>query len=61
MGARGRWSHAHYLTTIGAGLGPWFYVLAGGLAFGESTLLLGMFLPGETMLLVAGSSLRSQS
>jgi membrane protein DedA with SNARE-associated domain len=43
-----------YLSNIGASLGPWFYVLAGALAFGESALLLGMFLPGETMLLVAG-------
>ena len=36
------------------GLGPWLYILFGGLAFAEAAFLLGMVLPGETALLVAG-------
>lgn len=43
-----------YLTQLGAQLGVWLYVLAAALAFAESALLLGMVLPGETALLVAG-------
>jgi membrane-associated protein len=43
-----------FLTQLGAHLGPWLYVLAAGLAFGESALLIGMVLPGETALLIAG-------
>lgn len=43
-----------YLTSLGAHLGVWLYVLTAGLAFGESALLIGMLLPGETALLIAG-------
>lgn len=43
-----------FLTQLGAHLGLWLYVLAAGLAFGESALLIGMVLPGETALLIAG-------
>ena len=43
-----------YLLHLGSVLGPWLYVAAGVLVFGESALLLGMVLPGETALLVAG-------
>lgn len=43
-----------YLTHLGAQLGLWLYVLAAALAFGEAALLIGMVLPGETALLVAG-------
>lgn len=42
------------LTTLGASVGVWLYVLAAGLAFGESALLVGVVLPGETALLLAG-------
>lgn len=43
-----------FLTNLGAHLGVWLYVLTAGLAFGESALLIGMVLPGETALLIAG-------
>ena len=42
------------LTALGASVGVWLYVLAAGLAFGESALLVGVFLPGESALLLAG-------
>ena len=32
----------------------WLYVIAGGLCFAEAAILVGMVLPGETALLVAG-------
>lgn len=44
----------HVLNSIGDAAGPWLYVIAGGLAFAEAALLVGMVLPGETALLVAG-------
>jgi membrane-associated protein len=44
----------HVLRSIGDAVGMWLYVLAGGLAFAEAALLIGMVLPGETALLVAG-------
>lgn len=44
----------HVLNSIGNTAGPWLYVIAGGLAFAEAALLVGMVLPGETALLVAG-------
>jgi membrane-associated protein len=44
----------HILTSIGDAVGSWLYVIAGGLAFAEAALLVGMVLPGETALLVAG-------
>jgi membrane protein DedA with SNARE-associated domain len=43
-----------FLERLGEHVGGWLYVIAGGLAFGEAALLLGMVLPGETALLVAG-------
>jgi membrane protein DedA with SNARE-associated domain len=43
-----------FLQRVGEHVGPWLYVITGGLAFGEAAILLGMVLPGETALLVAG-------
>lgn len=42
------------LTSIGDTVGAWLYVIAGGLCFAEAAILVGMVLPGETALLVAG-------
>ena len=42
------------LTRVGDTVGAWLYVIAGGLAFAEAAILVGMVLPGETALLVAG-------
>jgi membrane protein DedA with SNARE-associated domain len=42
------------ITRIGNAVGDWLYVIAGGLAFAEAAILIGMVLPGETALLVAG-------
>lgn len=42
------------LRSIGGSVGAWLYVIAGGLAFGEAAILVGLVLPGETALLVAG-------
>jgi membrane-associated protein len=42
------------LKSIGGHVGAWLYVIAAALAFGEAALFLGMVLPGETALLVAG-------
>ncbi len=42
------------LTSIGDSVGVWLYVIAGALAFAEAAILVGMVLPGETALLVAG-------
>jgi membrane-associated protein len=39
---------------IGDAVGAWLYVIAGALCFGEAAILIGMVLPGETALLVAG-------
>ena len=44
----------HILRTIGDSVGLWLYLIAGGLAFAEAAILVGMVLPGETALLVAG-------
>jgi membrane protein DedA with SNARE-associated domain len=44
----------HVLRSIGDTVGLWLYVIAGGLAFAEAAILVGMVLPGETALLVAG-------
>src|ERR1700710_1788596 len=44
----------HVLRSIGDSVGLWLYVIAGGLAFAEAAILVGMVLPGETALLVAG-------
>ncbi|MEP6851161.1 MAG: DedA family protein [bacterium] len=43
-----------FLKHIGESVGSWLYLIAGGLAFAEAALLVGMILPGETALLVAG-------
>jgi membrane-associated protein len=42
------------LTRIGDAVGAWMYLIAGGLAFAEAAILVGMVVPGETALLVAG-------
>ena len=39
---------------IGDAVGGWLYLIAGALAFAEAAILVGMVLPGETALLVAG-------
>ncbi|MGI8869570.1 MAG: DedA family protein [Mycobacteriales bacterium] len=43
-----------YLQRIGDAVGNWLYLIAGGLAFAEAAILVGVVLPGETALLVAG-------
>ncbi|HSV67306.1 MAG TPA: DedA family protein [Mycobacteriales bacterium] len=42
------------LTHLGESVGPWLYLITALLAFGEAAVLIGMVLPGETALLVAG-------
>lgn len=42
------------MRTIGESVGSWLYLIAGGLCFAEAAILIGMVLPGETALLVAG-------
>lgn len=42
------------MRSIGDAVGVWLYVIAGGLCFAEAAILVGMVLPGETALLVAG-------
>jgi membrane protein DedA with SNARE-associated domain len=44
----------HWVTSIGDAVGSWLYLVAGALCFAEAAILLGMVLPGETALLVAG-------
>jgi membrane protein DedA with SNARE-associated domain len=44
----------HVMRSIGASVGDWLYLLAAALCFGEAAVLIGMVLPGETALLVAG-------
>jgi membrane protein DedA with SNARE-associated domain len=43
-----------FMRSIGDSVGLWLYVISGGLAFAEAAILVGMVLPGETALLVAG-------
>lgn len=43
-----------FVQRIGAHVGAWFYLIAGGLAFAEAAVLVGLVLPGEIALLVAG-------
>lgn len=43
-----------FLQRVGEQVGGWLYVIAGFLAFGEAALMIGVVLPGETALLVAG-------
>jgi membrane protein DedA with SNARE-associated domain len=42
------------LQRIGEHTGAWLYLIAGGLAFAEAAILVGMVFPGEVALLVAG-------
>ncbi|TDV43542.1 DedA family protein [Actinophytocola oryzae] len=42
------------LQRLGEHVGAWLYLIAGGLAFAEAAVLVGMVLPGEVALLVAG-------
>lgn len=42
------------MRNIGNSVGLWLYAIAGGLCFAEASFLVGMVLPGETALLVAG-------
>jgi membrane-associated protein len=44
----------HIVTRIADAVGVWMYLIAGGLCFGEAAILVGLVLPGETALLVAG-------
>lgn len=44
----------HWIESIGNTVGAWLYVIAGALCFAEAAILVGMVLPGETALLVAG-------
>jgi membrane-associated protein len=43
-----------FLKNLGEHVGGWLYVITAALAFGEAAILIGMVLPGETALLVAG-------
>ena len=43
-----------FLQRLGEHVGAWLYLIASGLAFAEAAILVGMVLPGETALLVAG-------
>jgi membrane protein DedA with SNARE-associated domain len=44
----------HLVEQVGDAVGVWLYVIAGALCFGEAAILVGLVLPGETALLVAG-------
>lgn len=44
----------HLVEQVGNAVGVWLYVIAGALCFGEAAILVGLVLPGETALLVAG-------
>jgi len=43
-----------FLKHLGEHIGTWLYLLAALFAFGEAAILIGLVLPGETALLVAG-------
>lgn len=43
-----------FLQHVGEQVGPWLYLIAALLAFGEAAIMIGLVLPGETALLVAG-------
>jgi membrane-associated protein len=43
-----------FLQRIGYHVGGWLYLISGGLAFAEAAILVGLVLPGEIALLVAG-------
>jgi membrane protein DedA with SNARE-associated domain len=42
------------MNSIGNSVGTWLYLISGALCFAEAAILVGMVLPGETALLVAG-------
>lgn len=42
------------LTHLGEQVGRWLYLVAGLLVFGEAAVMIGLVVPGETALLVAG-------
>jgi membrane protein DedA with SNARE-associated domain len=44
----------HIMRSIGESVGSWLYLIGAALCFGEAAVLIGMVLPGETALLVAG-------
>lgn len=44
----------HALTSVGSTLGPWTYLLVGGLAFLETGAFVGLIAPGETAIMVGG-------
>ena len=44
----------HLVESVGNSVGAWLYAIAGALCFAEAAILIGMVLPGETALLVAG-------
>jgi membrane protein DedA with SNARE-associated domain len=43
-----------FLQRIGEQVGGWFYLVVGAFAFAEAAVMVGLVLPGETALLVAG-------
>ena len=45
-----------FLEQLGGQLGPWFYLIAGGLAFGEAAVMVGLVLPGEAALAPAAAA-----
>jgi len=42
------------LIALADSVGPWLYLILGGLAFAEAAIMLGFVLPGETALLAGG-------
>jgi membrane protein DedA with SNARE-associated domain/membrane-associated phospholipid phosphatase len=44
----------HSLISVGKTLGPWTYLLVGGLAFLETGAFIGLIAPGETAMLLGG-------
>lgn len=44
----------HLLTEAANALGPWTYLLVGGLAFGETGAGIGLVVPGETAVVLGG-------
>lgn len=43
-----------FLRSVGDTIGLWLYLVAGLLAFAEAAILIGVVVPGETALLIAG-------
>jgi membrane protein DedA with SNARE-associated domain len=43
-----------FVQRTGEHIGVWFYLIAGGLVFAEAAVMVGLVLPGEIALLVAG-------